>query len=96
MPDEKKAKVFNINGKDARITKPLTIGDMKKLKRDKDIDVSSMANMDVLTMAGLVQYILQKANPEITEEDVDSIPTQVLGEIMGEFQIAQGVIDRPT
>jgi hypothetical protein len=75
---------MQVNGKEADVSKafPLTIGDLKKLKA-AGCDIlrwragTEPPSEDVLTM---VQYIIQKANPEITESDIDACPLKVWGD----------------
>lgn len=78
-------------GKEADLEKvlPLTIGDWRQLKqRGCDLIEMSSGGFDVEQVITMVTYVLQKANAEITEEDVLSLPgpwVTRLSEIVGEM-----------
>lgn len=85
--------IVTINGKDADLSKslPLTIGAMKKLKREFGIDMANMrdGNLDIEEMANVLFYVASKANPEISIEDIDDISTNALADIMSVFNRVQ-------
>lgn len=93
-------KTFTINGKKVDLSQaaPITLGDMKALKK-KGINVNGedFQEGDPEQIGGFVLHMAQKVNAEITEEDVDQV------EFMEELgQMAQAIfgetenVDRPT
>lgn len=74
--------IYEINGKKVDLTKalPLKLGDYEDLEgkgvAQKDLHSLSFRNMRVL-----VQHILQKANPEVTTEDVRGMTLEQMVEM---------------
>lgn len=101
MSDEAKQlnTVIKVNGKEANLRKsvPLTIGDMKKLKKEHGVNLAKLGNdgIDIDDMSSLLYYISHKANSDITVDDVDMLPSSSLGNIMTIFQELQKEIDPP-
>jgi hypothetical protein len=91
--------VFSISGKEIDLAKslPLTIGDMKKLKKEQGINLAKMSDggIDIDDMSGLLYYICNKANKEVTVDDIDGIPSSWLARVMEIFQTLQQQVDPP-
>ncbi len=85
--------IVKINGKESDLSKalPLTIGNMKKLKREYSIDLVKQGSdgLNIEDIATLLFFICSKANPDITIEDVDELPTTQLASIMEVFNRLQ-------
>lgn len=92
MTDGKDAKdkvgdstVMLINGKEVDLSKalPLLWGDIKKIKRDHGIDmiIEDGGSLDIDKIDKIVGFVLKKANPDITTDDIDTIELKVLGQI---------------
>lgn len=68
---------FELNGKQVNLTPvlPLTIGDIKALKKDGlDLTKINELNLDIEQVVKIMHYICHKANPDVTEADIDSMP----------------------
>ena len=86
--------VFELASKTVDLSKalPLTLGDFKILA-EEGLDAMQMGdNMDVPSLVKLITYLCKKANPEITDEDVLTMPTTWLQRLTA---IAIGVEDNP-
>lgn len=90
--------VFKISGKEVDLGKslPLTIGDMRKLKKDYAVDLSKLdGGVGVEDISSLLYYLCHKSNAEITLDDIDNIPSSWLQKIMEIFQALQQQVDPP-
>ena len=91
--------VVRINGKEADLRKslPLTIGDMKKLKKEHGVNLAKLGGdgVDIDDMSNLLYYIAHKANGDITIDDIDLVASSSLGKIMSVFQELQKEVDVP-
>ena len=82
--DARKSPIFELNGKTVDLTKviPMTVKDWKALKKS-GVDVVKISGgeigMDELVI--LVEYLCKKANPELTEEDLDALPGAWFGRV---------------
>ena len=95
--EEKKPPVFELNGKtvDLRKAIPMTVRDWKRLKKDGvDLLAISTGEVDLDGLIKLVVYVCQKANPELTADDLDDMPgpwftrvAQVVNELGGEVDV---------
>lgn len=67
---------FTLNGKDVDIRKsvPLDIGDLKALKKAGCDLIKLGDKLELEHLAALALHICHKANPEVTEADVDTLP----------------------
>ncbi len=65
---------ITVNSKDVEVEKalPLQLGDLRRLKREFDF-ILGVDNNNVEKQFGFYLVILQKANPDITPEDVDAL-----------------------
>lgn len=88
-----------VNGKEVDLSKalPLQLRDLRKLKREHGIDfgVNGIGN-DIEDQAKFLTVILQKANPEITEDDVDSLTLAQMNEVSREANTASRTADVPS
>jgi hypothetical protein len=71
-----------VNGKEVDLKRaiPLTIGDLKALQQD-GVDLLSVRAGDVLPnnqVLKLVEYVIRKADPAVTQEDIDATPFKEL------------------
>lgn len=84
---ERKPRTFTLNHKAVNLDDviPLTIGDLKQLKK-KGVDLVKMNDdsIELEHLATVVLYVCQKSNPDITDEDVDTMPTSWLNRIGAE------------
>lgn len=90
------SKIFRCNGKDCDLSTvlPLKLGDWKRLEQ-KGLDQSKLTNLSMTDLCELVHYVLHKANPDVTMDDVEQLtPSEImpLAEMIGE----EGTADRPT
>ena len=75
---------------------PLTLGDLKKLKRAYGFGDAQLASGDILAAAAVLLILLQKLDSSITEEQLDRLP---LATVEGAFQFIAAEaknIHRPT
>ena len=82
--------MIKVNGKDVDLGKalPLTIGDIKQLKKT-GVDVTRIKpgeTMDIDQVLALVEHVIRKADATITQEDIDSTPINELVQWSGEIQ----------
>ena len=89
-------KTVTVNGKKADLNKafPITIGDYKKLKeRGLSREILSSAEFDLDDLSTFCWYFLNKANNDITVEDVDEldIHSNVLKEVMQGVNVGKAV-----
>lgn len=73
---------ITVNGKDVNIVSalPLTIGDWRKLAARGLTDEALAAPTSETTFT-LVFYVLNKANKDIVEDDVNSLPVKVFAAV---------------
>lgn len=87
-----------INGKTINYGKvmPLSLGDWKRLRKN-GVDLFRLRgdNVDVEHISQLVYLILQKADPSITEEQIDELPGRVVMDI-ATIAMTQGDVNVPT
>ena len=74
---------------------PITLGDIKKLKAVHGVKLNDLASMDADIVAKVLLLLCQKVDPNITEDMVDEVPLERLGDIA---QFLSGAVapDRPT
>ena len=90
--------IVEVNGKKADLSTilPLRIRDWKNLKR-KGVTIQNLQTADIDDIATIVYYVLSRANPDITQDDVDglSIHDPILRQIIEAIGKGED-IDRPT
>lgn len=88
---------ITLNGKTVDVSKalPLQLGDLRRLKRDFDIDLSVGVSGDPDKKHGFYSVILQKANKDITAEDVDTLTLPQMTELANEVNRASETVDAP-
>lgn len=74
---------------------PLTLGDLKKLKRDHNVSLLDLRSLDPVTIVAVLLVIAQKVDSAITEEMIDKIPMNRLTDI-AKFLGGSSEPDRPT
>jgi len=74
---------------------PVTLGDIRRLKRVHGIQLSDLASMDLDIVAKVFLMLCQKIDSAITEEMVDAIPLTMMDEV-SKFLSKAAVPDRPT
>lgn len=74
---------------------PLTLGDLKKLKRDHNVSLLDLGSLDPVTIVAVLLVIAQKVDQAITEEMIDKIPMNRLADI-AKFLGGTSEPDRPT
>jgi hypothetical protein len=85
--DENKIEIksFKLNGKevDLKNSVPLTIGDIRALKKSglDLLKVGTTETMDVEQICTLLLYVFKKANPEIDQADVDTLSLPAMNRI---------------
>lgn len=74
---------------------PVTLGDIRRLKKDHGVALTDLASMDLDVVAKVLLMLCQKIDPAITEALVDGVPLMLMGEVM--VFLSQAVMpDRPT
>ena len=73
---------------------PLKIRDWKLLEK-KGISPKGLSENKVSDIAVLCHYVLSKADPTVTEEDVDGLTLDELVGILKDSKPSESVIDRP-
>jgi len=75
-----------INGKDVNlaVALPLTLGDWKKLELDGVNGDALKGSPSFSVISKMILHVAHKADPTITEDDIDTIDINELGTIMGE------------
>ena len=106
MSDETKAvkeepisPLVTVAGKEVDMRKalPLTLGDFRKLKKNHNVEQKDLGGGDIEITVRFTHYLLSKANPAVTEEDVDSLTMEDLNTIMKTLTTKDFmVVDRPT
>jgi hypothetical protein len=88
---------ITVNGKEVDLSKalPLQLRDLRRLKRDFGFELGGLIGNDPEKQAGFFQTILQKANPEITPEDVDTLTLSQMHTISAAVGEASRVVDVP-
>lgn len=93
------SKIFDINGKKVNLGKaiPLRIGDWRTIKEEHDIDPTNLTKVmeDFNQLVKLCTYVIQKANPEVTPDDIDTMTFDNLFEMFTSTTNA-GSTDRPS
>lgn len=90
------SKTFVCNGKtcDLSTVLPLKLGDWKKLEQ-KGLTQDRLAKLSMTDLCELVFYVLNKANPEVTMEDIEQLtPAQI--QPLADLISDEGQADRPT
>lgn len=67
---------ISLNGKDVDtdVALPLQLRDLRKLKKEYGIEFGTTNTLeDIEKQAGFLLVILKKANPDLTEADVDDL-----------------------
>jgi len=91
---------MNVNGKevDIKTVLPLTVGDWRKLSMNSGIEPEDVSRgvLKFFKLVEFIQFIIIKANPEITEEDVDTLSDKDFLTISDEINsISTEEVDRP-
>lgn len=73
---------------------PLTLGDLRKLKKEYNTTLSDLQTMDVEVIIKVLLLIFRKLDPEVSEEALDAVPISLLGDI-ARFLGEVAVPDRP-
>ncbi len=74
---------------------PVTLGDIRRLKKDHGVVLADLASMDLDIVAKVLLMLCQKVDPAITEALIDGVPLMLMGEVM--VFLSQAVVpDRPT
>lgn len=81
---------------DLKAALPITLGDVRRLKKDFGVKLADLSNMDADIIAKIVLMLSQKVNVTITEAEVDTIPLVQLGDIAIFLQTDAVEADRPT
>ncbi len=90
---------ITLAGKDVEIEKalPLQLKDLRRLKREFGVELGVTGiGGDVENQFGFLTVLLQKANPEITAEDVDSLTLQQMNDLSRAANEASLIIDPPS
>ena len=74
---------------------PITLGDIRRLKSVHGIRLEDLASMDADIVAKVLLMLCQKVDPAITEEMVDGVPLERIGDVAN-FLSRATVPDRPT
>ena len=74
---------------------PLKIRDWRVLEK-RGITTKGLADTKINDIAILAHYVLSKADPTITEEDVDGLTLDELVGILRDSKPGESVIDTPT
>jgi len=101
VPETKKDKAvplptFALNGKTIDLAKavPLTIGDIKTLQgKGHDVLKMNQDNLDIDEIVAVLEYVLGKANEEVKQEDILSMPLQWMNRLS--ILIFQHEVDTP-
>lgn len=75
---------------------PLTLGDLRRLKKDHGVQLQDLSSMDANTLVKILLLLAQKVDPEVVEAQVDAVPVTELIEISKFLASAATVPDRPT
>lgn len=74
---------------------PVTLGDIRRLKREHNVKISDLASMDADVVAKVLLMLCQKVDPEITEALIDGVPLSEIDQV-ARFLSRATVPDRPT
>lgn len=74
---------------------PLTLGDLRRLKKEQGVELKDLASMDVEVVVKVMLLITHKLDPIVTEAQIDALPITVLRDV-AEFLTLATVPDRPT
>ena len=97
--------MIEINGKQVTEEKlrrvlPLTMGDWRVLSRDHDLEPEEVASGDAkfYKMFALFAYVLRKAEPSLTDEDLDSMAEEDMRFVSDVLRRSreEEQVDRPT
>lgn len=89
--------MFDINGKQVDLAKalPVTIGDLRELKKT-GIEINNAEVMrDPDNLAAFLLHMTRKVDESVTEEDINSISIDRLTEMVNVL-VPEDQIDRPT
>lgn len=89
---------ITVNGKEVDTDKalPLQLRDLRRLKREFKIDLVEGLSGDVERQFGFLLVLFQKANKDITEEDVESLTLpQTRDAIVAGFAVDESPPDVP-
>ena len=72
---KKQHKTIEINGKkiNLNVALPLTLGDWRRLE-EQGVSATKLAENRMADTIKLIHYVAVKANPDITVDDVESVP----------------------
>lgn len=74
---------------------PLTLGDLRRLKKEQGVELKDLANMDVEVVVKVMLHIAHKLDTAVTEAQIDELPVTALRDV-AEFLTLATVPDRPT
>lgn len=80
---------------DLGLALPLTLGDLRRLKKEHNTTLSDLQTMDVEVIIKVLLLIFRKLDPEVTEDLVDTVPVHQLSAI-ATFLSEAAIPDRPT
>lgn len=80
---------------DLRAALPVTLGDIRRLKKNHGLKLADLASMDLDVVAMVLLILCQKVDAAITEEMIDTIPITRLAEVAAFLESAV-VPDHPT
>lgn len=75
---------------------PLTVGDMRRLKREFNVSQKELTLGEAETVFAVLMVLGQKADASITEADVDGIAFSAVPDIILRLGERARDIDRPT
>lgn len=80
---------------DLAVVVPLKIRDWKLLEK-KGVTPNGLSDTKINDISILAHYVLSKADPTVTEEDIDGLTLDELVSILRDAKPGESVIDRPT
>jgi hypothetical protein len=77
---------------------PITLGDIRRLRKEYNIKMSDLAAMDADIVATVLLMLCKKVDAGITEDMVNSLPLTMLGKVakfLSDAASPETVLDRP-
>lgn len=74
---------------------PITLGDIRRLKKEYKVKLEDLASMDVDVVACVLLMLARKVHPEVTEEMIDCLELFRLNEV-AVFLGTATIPERPT
>lgn len=66
---------------DLALAIPVTLGDIRVLKKDHGVKMTQLSEMDADIVAMVVLVLAQKVDKTITEEDINKLPLTKIAEV---------------